>query len=134
MDDMKHTIQATGHTPQTIDSDDTFAATEMLEGDKRGVDLRLYRLTADEWLCKVTYLTTWGTERDFTRITHAGSLEEVADSVRSMAKSILPPGAGFPATPQFETRQAKLAGMMETLTLTALSKVLAQATGATDDS
>jgi hypothetical protein len=135
MEDMKHTIQATGHTPQTIDAAQKYEHTEMLEGDKRGVRFVLFRLEeVDGWIGKVTYETTWGTERPFTRIVHGDTLEEVADSVRNLAKSILPPGAGFPATPQFETRQAKLAGMMETLTLTALSKVLAQATGATDDS
>lgn len=133
MEDMKHTIQATGHTPKTIDAADMYEHTEMLDGDKRGVRLVLFRIEA-EWLGKVEYLTSWGTERNFTRITPLGTLEEVADSVRNFAKTILPPGAGFPATPQFETRQAKLAGMMETLTLTALSKVLADAApGEPDD-
>lgn len=46
-----------------------------------------------------------------------------------MAPHMLPPGAGFPAVPSYETRQAKLAGLIETLTLYALSQALQQASG-----
>jgi hypothetical protein len=119
------TFQATGFAPFTIViKDDPYCAEEFLEGDKRGVSVELFEDAHNGWWAALDYHTTWGTERPFTRISERGTLEEVSDWVRTQSKTVLPPGAGFPATPSFETRQSKLTGMMETLTLVALSRVL----------
>lgn len=119
------TLQATGHSPFQITAARSFGRSEYLEGDRRGVSVELFDVTYS-WVAVVHYLTTWGTERPFTWVSQAADLNSVAAWVREVAAAILPPGAGFPATPQFETRQAKLAGMMQTLTLTALGDVLRQ--------
>ena len=124
---MNITIQPTGYPVVTFEADSVHEATEMLDGDKRGVRVTIYQRRKFV-SAAVVYLSTWGNERPFTRVTKTHTkLEDLAAEVREMAKSTLPPGAGFPATPSFETRQAKLAGMMETLTLTALSRALEQA-------
>lgn len=124
---MKTKIQPTGFAPYEIEYDKHITATEMLPDDKRGIRIDVYGNGERLQAAVLTYLTQWGTEREFVYRfsfgTYSGSWD---DWVREMAKRILPPGAGYPATPQFETRQAKLAGMMETLTLVALTKVLAQ--------
>jgi hypothetical protein len=122
---MNITIQPTGHMPQVIATDKAYNSTQMLEGDKRGVQLQMGMEEEGGWFAAITYITSWGTERTFVRLEH-GAIGVVCDWVRAAAKIILPPGAGFPATPQFETRQSKLAGMLETLTLVALSEVLAE--------
>lgn len=133
MEDMKHIIQPTGYRPIDFEvKGEPYRSLQLLEGDKRGVELSLYETEAGDggrWLAVLRYVTTWGTEREFTRIYQSDDLDELAEQVRHAAKSVLPPGAGFPATPQYETRQAKLSGMLETLTLTALSEVLAAAPG-----
>ena len=121
-------LQATGYAPVGyIVKDECFSSTQMLEGDKRGVGLRMWETSQGfRWVVELSYITSWGTERTFVRVSDASSAEFAAEWVRTASKSILPPGAGFPATPAFETRQSKLAGMMETLTLVALSDVLGQ--------
>lgn len=124
------TIQATGHPPFSFDGVELATQCEMLEGDKRGVELHLCRDDKEgDIVIVLTYVTTWGDERPVTRVMRADSLEAAAEWVRGQAPRILPPGAGFPATPSYETRQAKLAGLMETLTLHALSQALVQASG-----
>lgn len=127
---MKTTIKPTGYAPIEIDHIRSFTATQMLEGDKRGVSVTLYELTPGTWAGEVCYLSTWGNERNFTTYVQPvfdTSLTVLAENLRTKSKDMLPPGAGFPATPSFETRQAKLKGMLETLTLVALSDVLEQA-------
>lgn len=127
---MKTTIklQATGYSPVGyVVLGHCFESIQMLEGDKRGVRLRLWTTTGGTFVAELTYLTSWGTEREFTWVDVRNDLVKTADWVRARGAAILPPGAGFPATPQYETRQSKLGGMMETLTLVALSDVLAQA-------
>lgn len=123
---MRIKLQATGQGPFSIDVVSAYHSTEMLEGDKRGVHVSLFKAPDELWVGVVTYITAWGTERGTVWITRTAPLWEVAAMIREHAKVILPPGAGYPATPAFETRQAKLAGMMETLTLAALTKVLAE--------
>ncbi len=119
-------LQATGDAPVIIDALRSFTSTQMLEGDKRGVRVTLHQTNADKWFADISYLTTWGSERPFTWV-DCETLEVVSARIRiRYSKNMLPPGAGFPATPQYETRQAKLAGMLETITLVALSDVLAQ--------
>ncbi len=129
---MRTTLQGTGYEPMTFDYTHRHTSTQMLDGDKRGVRLTFYDLRDDQGVLRyrraeLVYLTTWPTEREFTRLYAQNHLNAVVDTIRSDAKSVLPPGAGYPATPQFETRQAKLAGMLETATLVALSDVLKQA-------
>ena len=138
---MKIKLQATGYAPFEVEPSKTYSATEMLEGDKRGVRLTVLKV-GSVWIAEVSYLTTWGSERPFSWVLTRDTLAEhdqgyilnvgrvggsIATSIRGLAKSILPPGAGFPATPPFETRQAKLNGSLETATLTALSTILAVA-------
>lgn len=122
-------LQSTGFSPVGYVVDGPcIESIQMLDGDKRGVRLRLWRTSkGDRRVCELTYLTSWGTEREFIWVRDFDTLEQLSEWVRGASKSILPNGAGFPATPQYETRQSKLAGMMETLTLVALSDVLAQA-------
>ena len=120
---MKTILQATGRSPVEIEYIHYVFHIEMT--DKRGVAILLYQLVDGSWVSVVKYLTNWGTERPFTYLLK-GNLETVAEAVRNIAGSILPPGAGYPAMPQYETRQAKLQGMLETLTLVALSDVLRQ--------
>ena len=120
---MKTILQATGRSPVEIEYTHCFYHLEMI--GNRGVEIWLYQLVNGYWVSAVKYLTNWGTERPFTYLLQ-GNLETVAEAVRNIAGSILPPGAGYPAMPQYETRQAKLQGMLETLTLVALSDVLRQ--------
>lgn len=122
---MKTTVQATGYSPITVEAEVLYSDTQMLPEDKRGVTLRLFREANENWVAVLTYVTAWGMERDFTRIYNGFSLEEISEHLRLASKSILPPGAGFPASSQFDSRQAKLAGLMEVLTLVCLSNVLA---------
>ncbi|MCV2356547.1 hypothetical protein LNV09_20595 [Paucibacter sp. B2R-40] len=123
---MKTTVQATGYSPFTVEAEALYSDTQMLPEDKRGVTLRLFREADEKWIAVLTYISSWGMERDFTRIYEGYSLEEISEDLRAASKSILPPGAGFPASPQYDTRQAKLAGLMEVLTLVCLSNVLAE--------
>ena len=124
---MTITLYPTGYPPLQLDPDQTWENTQMLAGDKRGVRVTLYK-SGDYLRLAVEYVSQWGLERNYLRVSKSRlSLEEVAADGREMAQSILPPGAGFPATPAFETRQKKLAGTMETLTLHAMTVVLAQA-------
>lgn len=120
------TIQATGHPPVTFEGVELAHEREMLEGDKRGVQLDLYRHDDGKIVAALTYLTTWGDERPVTRVIDGLNMGDVVERIRGMAMYMLPPGAGFPATQSYETRQAKLAGLMETLTLHALSQALAK--------
>lgn len=125
------TLQATGFPPTTVEATELARHREMLGGDKRGVELAVYRLHHDGSLLAVlVYVTSWGQERTFTRLRSippnlTDQHSALADWVRQQAPDILPPGAGFPITPAYETRQAKLRGLMETLTLDCLTKVLA---------
>ena len=120
---MKVTLQATGYAPVTIDvMGEARVSTQMLPGDKRGVRLSLWELKDGNCVVEVTYLTSWEIERPFTRLFDGGNVEVIHEA----AKNILPPGAGYPAMPQYESRQLKLLGMLETLTLVALSEVLAE--------
>ena len=130
---MKKTLQETGYVPVEIEYTRSIQSTMMLDGDKRGVELTVFLLENGGWAGRLTYITNWGSEQPFTqlfdsdRLSGAGFMVPPLDSMlRDAAKRVLPPGAGYPAMPQFETRQAKLQGMLETLTLVALSDVLRQ--------
>ena len=133
---MKVMLQATGFGPTKLTARHVYKSKQMLAGDKRGVEITLCEgCTNDDdddswpslmWVADVTYLTSWGSELQFTRVSWADDLPTIEDGIREDAKTMLPPGAGYPAMPQFETRQAKLQGMLETLTLVALSDVLRQ--------
>ena len=111
--------------PIDIEPDQTWSATEMLQGDRRGVRVTVHAVENCYYIV-LDYLTTWGIERPYTWVIRWTPQAEHGpwEYVRRQATSMLPPGAGFPATPQYETRQHKLQGMLETLTLTALSRVL----------
>lgn len=122
-------LQATGYSPIDIHEKLVVTDTQMLDGDKRGVRVVLIDTGCGGWVGVLDYITSWPTERPFTRITSfftPASLLDVSEVLREWSKSVLPPGAGYPATPQFETRQSKLQGMLEVATLTALSNCLAQ--------
>lgn len=119
------TVQATGYAPVTFEGVELAHAREMLEGDKRGVQLDLYR-KSDGIVALLTYVTSWGDERPVSQLCTGNDLDEVAAWVRKQSWHILPPGAGFPATSSYETRQAKLEGLMTTLTLHALTEALKQ--------
>lgn len=119
---MKFTLQATGHAPVEIEASCLFSATEHLE--KRGVSVELFQVFHG-YVAAIHYLTTWGLERPFTRLFGPEQLNDIASIIRTAAKDVLPPGAGYPATPSYETRQAKLKGQLEVLTLVCLSRILA---------
>ncbi len=126
-------IQPTGYGPLQFEvRGAAFYSHQQIEGEKRGVSLSLWdAVDADAlWVAKLKYLTNWGSERSFTRFYSTRTPESMGKLIREAAKTMLPPGAGFPATPQYESRQAKLGGVMETLTLIALSDVLRQAADA----
>ena len=124
-------ISPTGYGPVMIGAvSHAYYTVQMLQGDKRGVSLSLWEVIEDQgYSAELKYLTTWGSEREFCWLIEAPNLDGpggIDKMIREAAKTMLPPGAGYPAMPQFETRQAKLQGMLETLTLVALSDVLRQ--------
>jgi hypothetical protein len=129
------TLQATGYPPMTIDGWMVADHTEALPGDKRGVRISVYVDTKNvRWVC-VEYVTKWPIERPVSHLhgfdpatMTTSTTEAIAAWVRELSRSILPPGAGFPALPQYEARQERLRGMMETLTLHCLTAVLKQLT------
>ncbi len=126
---MKTTLQATGHAPRGVEYDGHWHSIQMLVGDKRGVAIDVYHGT-NCWWAVLSYLTSWPSERSVVRTFHSPELVGatflgIDGLLREAAKTMLPPGAGYPAMPQYESRQAKLAGMLEVATLTALSEVLA---------
>lgn len=119
-------IQATGYAPIAVEYDGVWCGQQMLQGDRRGVGISVYRAgTQGQWWGVLHYLTTWPSERRFTRVFAGLEADDIADHLRKAAKTVLPPGAGYPAMPQYESRQAKLEGMLEVATLTALGEVLA---------
>ena len=121
-------IQPTGYGPIGIEvTRDAYHSQQRLEGDKRGIKLSIWPRKDGGWVAELVYDTSWPTERQFTRYFHAADLDVLGAMLRDAAKTVLPPGAGYPAMPQFETRQAKLAGMLEVAVLTALSEVLSMA-------
>jgi hypothetical protein len=123
---MKVTMQHTGYAPVEFDALAVFTVEKQLGGDKRGVRITAVQVGMIGWRVEVAYLSTWGIEQNYFRCSGINPLSNCAEWVRNLAPNLLPPGAGFPATPQYETRQRKLAGMLETATLVALSDVLAQ--------
>lgn len=123
---MNITLQATGQSPQNICYTQSITSTQMLMGDKRGVRLTVYLVEGENyWFPELTYITSWGSEREFVRHwVWVGMGDTWHHWVRRQSKNMLPPGAGFPATPQYDTRQSKLNGMLEVATLEALGAVL----------
>ena len=118
-------ISPTGYGPITFEAkrDAAYARQDL---ERRSVSISIWESVDDWWYAELKYLTTWEIERNFTRLFVHPSLSRACVSIREAAKTMFPPGAGYPAMPQFETRQAKLQGMLETLTLVALSEVLRQ--------
>jgi hypothetical protein len=121
---MKVTLHHTGYEPVDVEALAVFQVEEMMPGDKRGVRITAVQVGPLQWRFELAYLTSWGVEQNFYRRSGADTLHDGAQWVREHAPKLLPPGAGFPATPQYETRQRKLEGMMETLTLVALTELL----------
>ena len=94
---------------------------------KRGIIMRVIESQDHEYIAAVTYATNWDQERPFTWVMRSHDMHELGGLVRARAKDVLPPGAGYPATPQYADRQRKLREQLETLTLVALSDCLRQA-------
>jgi len=124
-------LQATGHLPQSFEGRELACHEDKLPGDKRGVRIAIYQGYGTDLWCEVRYQTLWGTERPCTYVESWGGPHPLSDKltnlsvwVRNLAPRIMPPGSGYPAGPQFADRQAKLAGMMETLTLHVLTECL----------
>lgn len=126
------TLQQTGYPPVMIMARMLADFQDMLPGDKRGVRLAFYEAQDGSLWAELKYLTTWAIERPRTALSRAEptdravQLEELSAWAREQSKTVMPAGAGYPATASFETRQTKLKGMMETLVLHCLTEVLAQ--------
>jgi hypothetical protein len=130
MTENKIHLQETGFAPFYATGSELARRSEVLDGNKRGILLAIYRTTDGELLGELTYTTDWKQERPFTRVMRAASLDELGQAIRLAAKTILPPGAGYPATDDYRERQAKLMGQLEVLTLSALSECLRQISAA----
>lgn len=121
------TIQATGNMPINFRSTKQFSAADTI--DKREVKLDVYMDTEDYWWYRVALESCWKDERLNSMVggPFTGSRDDVELMVCAIhfdSESILPPGAGYPATPDYESRQEKLNSQMYWLSLSCLSKVL----------
>lgn len=119
-------LQATGYLPIEINPQAAWSAKLMMDGEKRGIGVAVFKLD-DRWVGLVEYGTSWPTERPYSWVLEAPTLTKLGEDIRALAPTVLPPGAGFPAAPQFDARQRKLVESLQTLTLVVLTDVLAQA-------
>lgn len=71
-------IPATGHSPVTFEGEQLAHAREMLEGDRRGVELALYRRADGVMVVVLTHVTSWGDERPVVKVNDADTLDEAA--------------------------------------------------------
>jgi hypothetical protein len=123
---MTITIQPTGYPPVQLEPLYWASSTQVI--GRRVVTVELMRLTGTIWGIFLSYISKWPDERDYRQLLR-GDILVVTELARMAAKSMLPPGAGYPATPDFADRQRKLVGQLEQVTLAALTEVLAQARG-----
>lgn len=122
-------IQATGLMPIGLTPQSEFKAEDSL--DKRTVSLDLYLDTMHCWWYKLTLLSDWDDERTHTMIggpfiDDKDHLELMVSAIHHDAALILPPGAGYPATPEYDARQVKLKGQLYWVTLSCLSSILSK--------
>jgi hypothetical protein len=118
------TLQATGFPPYEVEVEAEYRFSLALK-DKREVAITVY-CCGRAYHYLLEYRTGWDDELPFAIGTGPFIGEErLAEAVRATAKNILPPGAGFPGTPDYAGRQSKLKGQLEAAALHCLTQVLA---------
>lgn len=121
------TLQTTGHPPVSVITINTYAAQDTL--DRRTVMLGVYVDEPGNYWYQLALHTDWVDERISTYIggpfiNDKDHIELMVAAIHFDAALILPPGAGYPATPEFDARQSKLKGQLYWLALSCLSRVL----------
>lgn len=121
------TLQTTGYYPFKISSQKRYEAQDVI--DRRTITLIVH---IDEEGCqwyKLTLGSAWDGERENAIVSGPfvnddEGYSNLANSVHADAALILPPGAGYPGTPEYVGRQAKLKEQLHWLTVSCLSAIL----------
>ena len=121
------TLQASGSMPITFSEQKSFMSSDVIE--KRTISLTVYKDIESNWWYSLSLHTQWDDERGSTTVggpfaDDHDHLELMQESIKHDAAFIMPPGSGYPATPEYAARQTKLEGKMFWLAITCLSKVL----------
>lgn len=131
---MQIKIQATGSMPLSIATNAAFSNVNKVD-PHRVITATLYQADGiyhDHKLEGVYYhlhmTSEWENERTISFVGgpyRMGDMELLSEAVSTDAKCLLRPGAGYPATPDFEARQSKLGGQMYTLAMDCLTRSMA---------
>jgi hypothetical protein len=115
------TLHPTGYPPVVIDADTVYRFEERL--GKRLITVELFMSTPFTLL--MAYNSDWEDEHPNVIVLQADTIDELCTLARMEADLLMPPGAGYPGTPEYKDRQAKLKGQIEHAALIALTECLA---------
>lgn len=122
------TLYPTGYPPVELEEGDEWAYD--LQLGKRRVRVVLYEtpaiLTPSVFTLAMSYISDWEEEQDNVIVLRSDNILDLCALARAEADLLLPPGAGYPATAEYEARQSKLQGQIAHAALTALTECLAQ--------
>jgi peptidyl-tRNA hydrolase len=122
---MNTTLHPTGYPPIVVESDAVYR--ETIDLGRRSVTINLFECVYSRTLTlAMAHNTEWEDELDNVIVLQADTLDELCALARAEADLLLPPGAGYPATKEYEARQSKLRGQVAHAALTALTECLAQ--------
>lgn len=122
---MEIKLQATGSMPMRITTTGAYKNTNNVD-PHRVITTTLYH--GDGIFYHLEMTSEWESERTISFVGGPFSLQDMellSEAVSTDAKALLRPGAGYPATPDYEARQSKLGGQMYTLAMDCLTRSMA---------
>lgn len=121
------TLHPTGALPVSFEADKEFTK-ELAVGPKRRVCAQLFTMKTKllGFCICLSYLTEWDEEYPNVVVLKGRDLNKLCEQANEMAPQLLPPGAGYPGTPEYAGRQAKLRDQVGFAAITALTECLAE--------